>query len=101
MVRQSTDTPMSLEIRKAGHLGGISLTEMAKQMSPISVVQWTPYCLSMYVLWKDLFEHEHAVIPTSVYSYSCFCYDFQISYCTACSVSTNLHGLESHSSFTE
>lgn len=60
---------MSLDIQKAGYLGGISLTEMAKQMVPISVMQWTPYCLSMYVQWKDLFEYKHAAIYTSVYSY--------------------------------
>lgn len=49
MVKQLNDTPMRLEIEKARCLGGISLTEMAKQMVPISVVQWTPYCLSMHV----------------------------------------------------
>lgn len=40
---------MSLEIQKARYLGGISLTEMVKQMVPISVIQWAPYCLSLYV----------------------------------------------------
>lgn len=38
MVKQLNDTPMGLEIQKAGCLGGVSLTEMAKQMVPISVL---------------------------------------------------------------
>lgn len=107
VVRQLNDTSMSLEIQKAEYLGGISLTEMAKQMVPISVIQWTPYCLSLYVQWKGLFEHEHAVIYTSVYNCMlCILFMFllwfpnQLLYSLLCGHKL-LHGLESHNSFIE